>query len=340
MSLEETRASSPPQAVLTSGGLDSAILLAYQAREYPRSDVYPIYIRSDLAWEAVELEHLHQYLRRVRPLYANIAELIVLHQPAADLYGQHWSTTGLGVPDDISPDEAVYLPGRNVLLSAKALLWCHLHDVESLALGVLASNPFPDASPEFFAMFARAVGKGVANERLRLVTPFAGMNKTQVMRLVPSPLLEWSFSCIRPADGRHCGRCSKCAERKKGFGDVGLRDPTPYAPCQELPCTASPANEACTGFAHTRKQTTAIAFDDLFDNRRLSRVLGRRCAEASEPPRGTRHCSSLPARCRQRGRSRLMNAVRAAISEVVKPRSGISASGPRVADGSARRFFR
>ena len=114
--------------------------------------MYPIYVRSDLAWEAVELEHLHQYLRRVRLLYANVAELIVLHEPAADLYGPHWSTTGRGVPDDTSPDEAVYLPGRNVLLSAKALLWCHLHGVESLALGVLASNPFPDASTEFFAL--------------------------------------------------------------------------------------------------------------------------------------------------------------------------------------------
>jgi 7-cyano-7-deazaguanine synthase len=221
---------SPPQAVLTSGGLDSAVLLAHQARTSPGSDVYPIYVRSDLAWEAVELEHLHQYLRRVRRRYANIAELTVLHEPAADLYGLHWSTTGRGVPDETSPDEAVYLPGRNVLLSAKALLWCHLHRVETLALGVLASNPFPDASPEFFATFARAVGTGVANERLRLVAPFAGMHKTQVMRLVPGAPLEWSFSCIRPADGRHCGRCSKCAERKRAFVDARFPDPTQYAP--------------------------------------------------------------------------------------------------------------
>ena len=220
---------SSSQAVLTSGGLDSATLLAYQAREHPASAVHPIYIRSDLAWETAELEHLRQYLRRLRPLYSNIAELIVLHEPAADLYGPHWSTTGHGVPDDTSPDEAVYLPGRNVLLTAKALLWCHLHGVESLALGVLASNPFPDASPEFFATFARAVGTGVADERLRLVTPLAGMTKTEVMRLVPGAPLEWSFSCIRPADSRHCGRCSKCAERKKAFNLAGLPDPTPYA---------------------------------------------------------------------------------------------------------------
>lgn len=220
---------SRPRAVLTSGGLDSAILLAHQAGEHPASDVHPIYIRSDLRWEAVELEHLQRHLRRLRPVYSNIADLVVLHQPAADLYGQHWSTTGEGVPEEGSPESAVYLPGRNVLLCAKALLWCHLHGVDVLALGVLASNPFPDASPEFFATLARAVGTGVADGRLRLVTPFAGMQKAEVMRLVAPSLLSSSFSCIRPADDGHCGRCSKCAERKKAFADAGLPDPTPYA---------------------------------------------------------------------------------------------------------------
>jgi 7-cyano-7-deazaguanine synthase len=218
-----------PLAVLTSGGLDSAILLAYQAREHPNATVHPLYIRADLAWEADELAHLQEYVRRVRQRFPNIAELVMLHQPTADLYGQHWSTTGKDVPDATTPDEAVYLPGRNVLLSVKALLWCHLHGVGSLALGVLASNPFPDASPTFFAALARTVGQGVGDERLRLVTPFGQMHKTEVMRLVPGLPLEWSFSCIRPVDHRHCGRCNKCAERQKAFRDAGLIDSTSYA---------------------------------------------------------------------------------------------------------------
>ena len=220
---------SSPLAVLTSGGLDSAILLAYQAASCPEAAVYPIYVRSDLAWEPVELEHLHEYLKQVRRLHPNIEGLTILHQPAVDLYGHHWSTTGMGVPDEAASLESVYLPGRNVLLAAKALLWCHLHGVTSLALGVLSSNPFPDATPVFFDAFAHAVGIAVADERLRLVMPFAGMAKTQVMRLVPPSLLALSFSCIRPLDGRHCGRCSKCAERKEAFSDAGLPDPTSYA---------------------------------------------------------------------------------------------------------------
>jgi 7-cyano-7-deazaguanine synthase len=216
--------------VLTSGGLDSAILLAHQARLHPEGPVHPIYIRSDLRWEAVELSHLRNYLHNVRPRCPNIQELVLLHQPTADLYGHHWSTTGAAVPDATTPDEAVYLPGRNLLLTLKCMLWCHLHGVNTLALGILASNPFPDATPAFFTAFAHAIGLGVANGSLRIITPFGEMHKTEVMRLGKDLPLEWTFSCIQPRENLHCGRCNKCAERKNAFHDAGLIDPTTYAP--------------------------------------------------------------------------------------------------------------
>ena len=54
------------------------------------------------------------------------------------------------VPGSETPDEAVYLPGRNLLLTVKAAVWCRLREIETLALGCLGSNPFPDSTPEFF----------------------------------------------------------------------------------------------------------------------------------------------------------------------------------------------
>jgi len=216
-------------AVLTSGGLDSAILLAHQARLNSQAAVQPIYIQSDLNWEVVELGYLRRYLEEVRPAFPNIAPLVLLRQPTADLYGDHWSTTGREVPGESTPDEAVYLPGRNLLLTLKALLWCHLHQTKTLALGVLASNPFPDATREFLAAFTRAVGIGVADDGLRIITPFGSLHKTDVLRLGDGLPLEWSFSCIRPQGERHCGRCNKCAERRNAFHAAGLADPTTYA---------------------------------------------------------------------------------------------------------------
>lgn len=215
-------------AVLISGGLDSAILLAFVARGKPDAAVFPIYIRSGLAWEAVEWEYLQRYLKELAPRLPNIQPLVELEQPTRDLYGNHWSTTGKQVPDGNTPDEAVYLPGRNLLLTLKGLLWCHLHGVSQLALGVLGSNPFPDATPAFFAAFAGAVGMGVNDSSLQIVTPFGSLHKVEVMKLGVGLPLEWSFSCIEPRDGLHCGQCNKCAERIKAFADAGMVDGTRY----------------------------------------------------------------------------------------------------------------
>ncbi|MFT3881015.1 MAG: 7-cyano-7-deazaguanine synthase [Gemmatales bacterium] len=114
------------------------------------------------------------------------------------------------------------------MLTLKGLLWCHLHQVSQLALGVLGSNPFPDASTEFFASFAHSVGMGVADRSLRIITPFGSMHKAEVMLLGKDLPLEWSFSCIQPIDNLHCGKCNKCAERKKAFADARMDDPTSY----------------------------------------------------------------------------------------------------------------
>ena len=47
-----------------------------------------------------------------------LGALEVLEMPVQDLYGDHWSLTGVDPPGRESPDEAVYLPGRNLLLLA------------------------------------------------------------------------------------------------------------------------------------------------------------------------------------------------------------------------------
>jgi 7-cyano-7-deazaguanine synthase len=218
-------------AVLISGGLDSAILLGEALRREPR--VQPLYIREGLYWETAELQHLRCFLEAVR--CPALAPLQVLDVPVGDLYSHHWSTTGRAVPDAESPDEAVYLPGRNVLFLAKAMLWCHLHGVATLALGVLGSNPFPDATSGFFTAFAQTVNQAVGGA-VEVARPFAGLGKTAVMQRGRDLPLELTFSCICPVAGRHCGRCNKCAERRRAFADAGMADATAYH--GEEPCIA------------------------------------------------------------------------------------------------------
>jgi 7-cyano-7-deazaguanine synthase len=213
-----------PLAVLVSGGLDSAVLLGEALRSYPA--VFPLYVRGGLHWEAAERAHLDRFLAAVagpalRPLHT--LDLLL-----ADVYGDHWSVTGAGVPGADTPDEAVFLPGRNVLLLSKALIWCQLNGVPELATAPLGSNPFPDATPEFYDAFAGLVTRAVGPP-VRVIRPYAELHKTDVLRRGAGMPLGETFSCIRPAGGLHCGRCNKCAERKAGFRDAGMADPTRYA---------------------------------------------------------------------------------------------------------------
>jgi 7-cyano-7-deazaguanine synthase len=212
-------------AVLLSAGLDSAVLAAAAAQSHR---VHPIYVSSGLAWEREERSALDRLLATF-PLAA-LEPLATLTFTVTDLYpATHWALVGTPPAFD-TPDEDVYLTGRNIILLSKAAVHCARHSITRLQIGPLAGNPFPDATPEFFSAMARALSLGLAHE-LRIEAPFASMEKDAVIRLgrelgVP---LELTLSCMNPSAGQHCGQCSKCRERRDAFLAAGVSDPTSYA---------------------------------------------------------------------------------------------------------------
>lgn len=211
------------QCVLVSGGLDSAVALAEAAREGP---VAPVYVRSGLVWEPAEMYWLERFLQTI-----GAPPLVLLDLPVADLYGAHWSLTGEDPPDVESPDEAVYLPGRNLLLLSKAGVWAVGAGCESIVMGPLAANPFPDGTRAFFEAMGAAIGVAMGlGAPLPVETPLSGLTKAEVVRRGAGLPLQLTFSCLSPTpDHRHCGACNKCAERRKGFVEAGIDDPTEYA---------------------------------------------------------------------------------------------------------------
>jgi 7-cyano-7-deazaguanine synthase len=211
-------------AVLVSGGVDSAILVAHLLRQ--GAVVHPLYVRFGLAWEAAEEAHLRSFLETLTA--PPPCPLVVFDVPTAAAYGSHWSISGEEVPDEGTTDDAVYLPGRNLLLLSLPSVWCALHDVHTIALGTLKGNPFPDATDAFFGGFA-ALAERAMDHPLEVVTPFGDLGKAEVVELGRGLALERTFSCIDPIDGKHCGRCNKCAERRLGFAAASIEDATDYA---------------------------------------------------------------------------------------------------------------
>jgi 7-cyano-7-deazaguanine synthase len=222
-------------AVLLSGGLDSAVLLVEEAA---RGEVQPIYVSAGLAWEHAERDAIARFLasgrvgRRVQPL-------VSLSVDMRDVYAAtHWSIQGRP-PGYHTPDEDVYLPGRNVILLSKAGVYCAAAGIERLVLGTLAHNPFPDATPEFRSAMTHALSLGLAHT-LRIDAPYADVSKAEVVRRGASlgVPLELTLSCMKPLPApsaagpvlaQHCGACSKCRERHDAFLEAGMTDPTDYA---------------------------------------------------------------------------------------------------------------
>lgn len=194
-------------------------MIAELARCYRK--VYPVYIQQGLVWEEAELRHLRRYLRAITDPRSPITHLTVLSLPVGDLYGRHWSTTGRKTPGANSRDEAVELPGRNLMLLSKAAVFCVLHRIPLIAVGSLGHNPFPDATPQFFRDFGRLAG-------VKVIAPFRQLTKETVIRRGRNLPLSMTFSCLRPRRGRPCGRCNKCAERQHAFAAAGVPDQTCY----------------------------------------------------------------------------------------------------------------
>lgn len=211
-------------AALVSGGVESAALLEYLIRRGVR--VQPLYVRQGYRWEAVELQWLKRLLRAWPR--RRLAPLVVLQAPVKPFALRHWALGRGPVPGARTPDRAMELPARNLFLFAAAGAWCARHGVRSVAHGTLATNPFPDARPDFFRGMSFVLSRAL-KRKFQLEAPLRHLTKAQVVRLADPRLLRLSFSCINPQRGRHCGRCNKCAERQHAFRRAHLPEPTRYA---------------------------------------------------------------------------------------------------------------
>lgn len=220
----------PTAAVLVSGGLDSAVLLARELEGSPEGrsapgDVQrgaqPIHVRTGMAWDDAEARTIARLLA-APPFAGRVAPVITLTVDMREVYPpSHWAVTGTPPAYD-TPDRAVYLEGRNIVLISKAATLCARLKINRLALGALAGNPFPDATTEFFDAMSHTLSLGLAHP-LKVAAPLAALHKTDVIRLgrqlgVP---LNLTLSCMNPQAGdRPCGRCSKCRERDQAFSSL------------------------------------------------------------------------------------------------------------------------
>jgi 7-cyano-7-deazaguanine synthase len=222
----------PKAVVLVSGGLDSATTLFVA-----RSQGYAVYALSFRYGQrhAYELDCAARVARA-----AGVARHVVL-EVNLRAFGGSALTDEIAVPKHRAAAEigagipATYVPARNTVFLALALAWAEALGAADIFIGVnaLDYSGYPDCRPEFITAFERlanlATKAGVeGGARFRIHTPLIKLSKAQIIQTGLDLGVDFGLtsSCYDPqAAGRPCGACDSCALRRKGFAELGLRDP-------------------------------------------------------------------------------------------------------------------
>ena len=186
-----------PTAVLLSGGLDSAVLLADEAA---RGEVQPIYVSVGLAWEAAERAIVVALARRARRSAAASRRWSRCRVDMRDVY----AADALGDRRDGRPattrrTRTSICQAATSCCSARRPSSARRRGIDRLVIGTLAHNPFPDATPEFRAAMARRCRSASTARSDRRAVRRAS-SKAEVIRRgaalgVP---FELTLSCMNP----------------------------------------------------------------------------------------------------------------------------------------------
>ncbi len=220
---------------LLSGGLDSAVCLAFAA-----SEGYECYALSFDYGQRHRVE-LEAARRVAGALHAR--EHVIVHLDLR-VFGGSALTDDIAVPKARTDSEmatgipVTYVPARNTVFLSLALAWSETLAATDIFIGVNAIDysGYPDCRPEFIAAFekmaALATKAGVEDAvNLRIQTPLIHLSKAEIVRLGDKLGVDFSLthSCYDPdAQGRACGACDSCLLRRRGFAEAGLPDPTKY----------------------------------------------------------------------------------------------------------------
>ena len=213
--------------VILSGGMDSAVTLAYAIDLLGKENVI-----------ALTFDYGQRHFKEMEAAKA-LAKHYGVHHIISRIdlrqIGGSALTDDLAVPDFKADEEAgklrgvalTYVPMRNTIFIAMAAAYAEVHGCEHIYIGVnyIDSGGYPDCRPEFLDAINKAIFRG-SRDKPGISGPLVRMTKAEIVKAGQNYGVPWekTWSCYEGLD-MPCGKCNACVQRAKGFAEAGVIDP-------------------------------------------------------------------------------------------------------------------
>jgi len=213
--------------VIVSGGIDSTVALHLVVKRW--------------RWRALALAFDYGQRHRIELRFAEAqsqkvgTSLTVISLPwLRGLPGSALTDHSVRVPSIVEvlghPQPVTYVPFRNQLLLTIACQFAEAYGFPHVVYGAQLHDLYGywDTTNEFVKRFNHLLQLNRLH-KIEVLAPLAAYSKGDNIRLGVQLGIDFSltYSCYHGRE-THCGICPTCAERKKGFLDAGVPDPTEY----------------------------------------------------------------------------------------------------------------
>lgn len=219
--------------VLLSGGMDSAVALAYA--KHDGFSIAALHLNYGQRTQRRELQAFNDLCN-----YYAISEKLIVDIDYLQRIGQSsLIDRTLEIPkNQISSNQipTTYVPFRNGNILAIATSWAEVIEASAVYIGAntIDSSGYPDTSEEFLQAYEIAANLGTkfgknGVENLKIYSPLINFSKKEiVLRGIEFNVpFELTWSCYEDNEVA-CGECESCLLRLRGFREAGKRDPIPY----------------------------------------------------------------------------------------------------------------
>jgi 7-cyano-7-deazaguanine synthase len=217
--------------ILSSGGLNSAVLTSMAVKEYAVKLLHVSYGHRAQVCETALFEKQVEFF--------DLKEKLLVEMPHfASIGGNARVNRKRQIEDALAIGEGTsncYVPGLIGSLLSAAFNWAWVSGASKVFLGVSedlgppgprTNSIYPDYSREYIQLWNHLYAEGGRGRNITIETPLIDMSRTEIVKLgnrLDTPF-ELTWSCLS-SSSEPCGACVGCATRNRGFLDAAVPDP-------------------------------------------------------------------------------------------------------------------